>query len=183
MYNFVTSKKLFYLCQIKIIWQIFRQKKIKINKMSTKKVKNYVPCSPTAFPWTKKSTKFFSQSPPTRFPPSTHTHTHTHTHKHTQTHTHTHTHTHTLTNTPTHYPKAPSLETVLTPLPRVFETSLQTIFVINWMSRCKQESLTFAVNWRSFSRVSHKTRIFLKAPPATYTFTEDSNLSFTGKSC
>ena len=73
--------------------------------------------------------KFFSQSPPTRFPPSTHTHTHTHTHKHTQTHTHTHTHT--LTHTPTHHPKAPSLETVLTPLPRVFETSLQTIFVIN----------------------------------------------------
>ena len=173
MYNFVTSKKRFYFCQIKIIWQIFRQKKIKINKMSTKKVKNYVPCSPTAFPWTKKSTKFFSQSPPTRFPPSTHTHTHAQTH----------THTHTLTNTPTHYPKAPSLETVLTPLPRVFETSLQTIFVINWMSRCKQESLTFAVNWRSFLRVSHKTRIFLKAPPATYTFTEDSNLSFTGKSC
>ena len=102
MYNFVTSKKLFYFCQIKIIWQIFRQKKIKINKMSTKKVKNYVPCSPTAFPWTKKSTKFFSQSPPTRFPPSTHTHTHTHKHTHTHTHTHKHTHTHTNTHTHTH---------------------------------------------------------------------------------
>ena len=50
---------------------------------------------------------------------------------HTHTHAQTHTHTHTQTNTPTHYPKAPSLETVLTPLPRVFETSLQTIFVIN----------------------------------------------------
>ena len=174
MYNFVTSKKLFYFCQIKIIWQIFRQKKIKINKMSTKKVKNYVPSSPTAFPWTK-----ILFSIPTNSLPPLHTHTHTHTHKH----THTHTHTHTLTNTPTHYPKAPSLETVLTPLPRVFETSLQTIFVINWMSRCKQESLTFAANWRSFLRVSHKTRIFLKAPPATYTFTEDSNLIFTGKSC
>ena len=90
MYNFVTSKKLFYFCQIKIIWQIFRQKKIKINKMSTKKVKNYVPSSPTAFPWTK-----ILFSIPTNSLPPLHTHTHTHTHKHTHTHTHTHTNKHT----------------------------------------------------------------------------------------
>ena len=29
MHNFVSTKKLCYFCQIKIIWQIFRQKKIK----------------------------------------------------------------------------------------------------------------------------------------------------------
>ena len=43
---------------------------------------------------------------------------------------------------------------------QVFETSSQIIFVINWMSRCKQKSLTFAVNWRSFLRMSCETRMF-----------------------
>ena len=43
---------------------------------------------------------------------------------------------------------------------QVFETSSQIMFVINWMSRCKQKSLMFAVSWRSFLRMSCKTRIF-----------------------
>ena len=59
---------------------------------------------------------------------------------------------------------------------QVFETSSQIIFVINWMSRCKQESLTFAVSWRSFLRMSFNF-------PFLMTMTEDNNLSFTEKSC
>ena len=59
---------------------------------------------------------------------------------------------------------------------QVFETSSQIIFVINWMSRCKQESLTFAVSWRSFLRMPFNF-------PFLMTMTEDNNLSFTEKSC
>ena len=59
---------------------------------------------------------------------------------------------------------------------QVFETSSQIIFVINWMSRCKQESLTFAVSWRSFLRMSFNF-------PFLMTMTEDNNLPFTEKSC
>ena len=82
---------------------------------------------------------------------------------------------------------------------QVFENSSQIIFVINWMSRCKQESLTFAENWRSFLRISFKTRIFKNTANnlniywstvirnANFLFlmtmTEDNNLSFTEKSC
>ena len=110
----------------------------KWTKCRPRKVQNYVPCSPTTTPWTKKSTKFLAQLPPTHLPP-------THTKKH-------------IYLLPTN-PLSP-LKTVLTPLHMVFETSSQIIFVINWMSRCKQKSLTFAVNWRSFLRMSCETRMF-----------------------
>ena len=59
---------------------------------------------------------------------------------------------------------------------QVFETSSQIIFVINWMSRCKQESLTFAVSWRNFLRMPFNF-------PFLMTMTEDNNLSFTEKNC